>query len=297
MSELKIGMIGLDTSHCPAFTRVLNDEQGDEYIPGGRVVAAWPGGSEAFSLSVSRVEGFTDELRDDFGVEIKDDIPSVVDSVDAILLTSVDGRQHPEQFEQVACGKPVFIDKPFATSGADARAIIDVAQKTNTPLMSTSTARFASGIADLVNGDEEVVSAHTFGPMDVLDDYPGLYWYGIHSAEMLFRFMGKGCGSVRCVEYDRMDIISAEWSDGRVGTLRGNRIDCNDFGCTVHVTDGIRHGAAAREPSMHFMGMKEILKFFQSGQPPIDIEETYEIALFLERAFESRQQGGVTLSL
>ena len=297
MDQLKIGMIGLDTSHCPAFTRVLNDEQGDEHIPGGRVVAAWPGGSEAFSLSASRVEGYTNELRDDFGVEIKDDIPSVVDSVDAILLTSVDGRQHPEQFEQVACGKPVFIDKPFATSGADARAIIDISNQTSTPLMSTSTLRYATGIAGLLNDNDEVVSAHTFGPMDLLDDYPGLYWYGIHSAEILFLFMGTGCRSVRCSSYDCIDVVSAEWADGRVGSLHGNRIDCNDFGCTVHVKDAVKQALAGNTPTKYYLGMLEIMKFFQSGHSPIDIEETYEIAVFLERAFESREQGGKELAL
>jgi hypothetical protein len=96
VTEIKVGMIGLDTSHCPAFTRLLNDDTDKYHLPGARVVGAYPGGSSLFSKSRDRVQGFTAELRDTYGVRIYDDIPALVADVDAILLESVDGRQHLE---------------------------------------------------------------------------------------------------------------------------------------------------------------------------------------------------------
>ena len=74
-SFIRVGMVGLDTSHCPTFTRLLNDENDVYHVPGAKVVGAFPGGSTAFSLSYSRVEGFTEQLREGFGVTMYDSIP------------------------------------------------------------------------------------------------------------------------------------------------------------------------------------------------------------------------------
>ena len=60
---LNIGMIGLDTSHAAAFTKLLNDTSAPFHVPGGRIVAAYPGGSPDFELSWSRLERL--ELPDD----------------------------------------------------------------------------------------------------------------------------------------------------------------------------------------------------------------------------------------
>jgi hypothetical protein len=101
-SMLKIGMIGLDTSHVIAFTKLINDPGSEYHVPGGKVEIAFPGGSQDFDLSYSRVEGFTSQLRDEYGVAIVDSIEAVAESSDAILLESVDGRVHLEQFRKIA---------------------------------------------------------------------------------------------------------------------------------------------------------------------------------------------------
>ena len=43
--SIKVGLIGLDTSHAPAFTKFLNDSANENYVPGAKVVAAYAGGS------------------------------------------------------------------------------------------------------------------------------------------------------------------------------------------------------------------------------------------------------------
>ena len=67
--ELRIGLVGLDTSHVEAFTRLLNEPGNPNHVGGGKVVAAFPGGSEDFELSRSRVAGFTRTLAEKFAVE------------------------------------------------------------------------------------------------------------------------------------------------------------------------------------------------------------------------------------
>lgn len=293
---MKIGMVGLDTSHCPAFTRILNDAAHEYHIPGTEVVGAYPGGSAQFSRSRDRVAGFTEELQRDFGVRMYDDIPSLVADVDAILLESVDGRQHLEQFRQMAVGKPVYIDKPLTTSVAEAHELVRLAEETGTPIMSCSSLRYAAGIAGLVQ-DEEVLSCEAFGPAALLDDYPGLFWYGIHGAEILFAFMGAGCSAVRCVAHPDVDVVVGEWRDGRVGVLRGTRFEQGAFGCVVHTDRGARCALAQSTPPYYALLLHEVVAFFRSGVSAVDIAETLDIIAFLEAADESRERGGSVVQI
>ena len=190
MSYLKIGMIGLDTSHCPAFVKILNDADNEFHISGAKVVKAFPGGSELFSSSISRVEGFTNELKE-LGIEICDSIEAAAEGMDAFFLESVDGRQHLEQFKILAqYGKPVFIDKPLACCFEDAKAIVELSKENNVPVMTASAIRYGKGI-DILHDGSKVESCEAFGPMALLDDYRDYFWYGIHSAETLYSFMAQ----------------------------------------------------------------------------------------------------------
>ena len=91
---MKAGMVGLDTSHCIVFTKLLNDATQEHHVPGIQMVAGYPGGSQATTVSWDRVAGYTQELRDTFGLTIYDRIEDLVDAVDAIFVESCDGRQH-----------------------------------------------------------------------------------------------------------------------------------------------------------------------------------------------------------
>src|SRR5690606_22184332 len=59
----KIGIIGLDTSHSPAFAKALNAEIPDPKFRGYKVVAAYPYGSKTIASSVSRIPRFTNEVK------------------------------------------------------------------------------------------------------------------------------------------------------------------------------------------------------------------------------------------
>ena len=63
--------------------------------------------------------------------------------MDAILLESVDGRKHLPQFKEAArCGKPVFIDKPLASTLEDAREIARIAKEAGVKWFSSSSLRW-----------------------------------------------------------------------------------------------------------------------------------------------------------
>ena len=172
---LKAGMVGLDTSHCQAFIELLHDPTNAYHVPGVQVTGLYPGSSEQFSLSRDRVNKFTDEITKRFQIPIYENIPDLVKDVDVLFLTSVDGRQHPEQFDQMASGKPVYIDKPFATSTAEAVAMIRRAKDTGTPILSCSSLRYAEGIVQLAQSRQDILACEAFGPAPILPDYPGYF--------------------------------------------------------------------------------------------------------------------------
>ncbi|MCK4982553.1 MAG: Gfo/Idh/MocA family oxidoreductase [Victivallaceae bacterium] len=296
MDSLKIGMIGLDTSHCPAFVKLLNDATNEFHVPGAKVVKAFPGGSELFSSSISRVEGFTNELKE-LGVEICNSIEATAEGMDAFLLESVDGRQHLEQFKILAqYGKPVFIDKPFACCFEDAKAIVELAKEKNVPVMTASAIRYAKGI-DVLRDASKVEACEAFGPMALLDDYRDYFWYGIHSAETLYSFMGTGCKQVQTTSTDTIDVIVGIWTDGRIGTLRGNRVGANGFGCMLTTEGATKFALVSPEVPYYALMLKKMLPFFQTGVSDIPVEESLEIIAFLEAASQSRTQGGKVIEI
>ena len=138
-ADLRIGIVGCDTSHVKAFTETINNPGASDHVPGGKVVAAFKGGSPDIPQSASRVEEFAALLRTNYGVIFYATIDQLCSNVDAVLLESVDGRVHLEQVKPILkARKPVFIDKPMAASLADAREIFRLAKEAHVPLWSAS---------------------------------------------------------------------------------------------------------------------------------------------------------------
>lgn len=295
--KIRVGIIGLDTSHVVAFTSVLNDPKSDGDLAGVKVVAAYPGGSADIPSSRDRVAGYTKELQEKYGVEIVDSIAALLPKVDAVLLESVDGRPHLEQVKPVfAAGKRVFIDKPAAGSLADAVEIFRLSKASGVPCFSSSSLRFSQGILEMRNHEKvgEVLGCDAYSPCSLEEHHPDLYWYGIHGVETLYTIMGPGCVSVARTHTQDTDLAAGVWKDGRIGTFRGMRSGKHDYGALVFGSKGIA-------PSGGYGGYKplvvEIAKFFKSGKPPVSAEETIEIMAFMEAADESKRQGGKPVTL
>jgi predicted dehydrogenase len=291
---IRVGLIGLDTSHVIAFTKVLNDPSSPDHVPGMRVVAAFKGGSPDVESSRTRVEGFTAELRDKWKVEIVADIPTLCRKVDAVLLESVDGRPHLEQVRPVlAAKKPVFIDKPLAASYRDAKEIARLAREAGV----RGSALFRIGMKPNTEVPEagRILGANVYGPAPTEPHHPDLMWYGIHAVEMLFAVMGPGCESVSRVNAEGADIVTGKWKDGRLGVVRGIRKGKQDYGIEIFGEKAILH--SEDKPSGYRPLLVEIVKFFQTGVAPVNPDETLEMFAFMEAADESKAKGGAAVPL
>jgi predicted dehydrogenase len=290
----RIGMIGLDTSHVIAFTRLLNDPANDWNC---KVVAGYPGGSPDVESSASRVDNYTKQLHDEFGLEIVQSVEELCSKVDGVLLESVDGRPHLAQAKPViAAKKPLFIDKPMAGTLADVIEIFRIAKENDVPCWSSSSLRFGPGVLGMRNNDEigEVLGCDAFSPCSLEEHHPDLYWYGVHGVEILFTIMGPGCESVQRLQTDGTEFVVGRWKDGRIGTYRGLKTGKKDYGAMVFGSKGIAR-SGGYEGYGHLV--HEIVKFFQTGNIPVPAEETIEIFAFMTAADESKAQGGCPVTL
>jgi hypothetical protein len=259
------------------------------------VVAAWKGGSADVENSASRVDQYAEQVRSKFGVEIVPDIPTLLSKVDAVILTSVDGRVHLEQARPViAARKPLFIDKPLASTLEDAREIARLAKDAGVPWFSSSSLRFGEIASAAKMAD--TVGALTWGPGPFEPHHKlDLSWYAIHPIELLFTIMGPGCESVTRTPAENADVIVGRWKDGRLGTVRVIR-PYSEYGAVVFRTKDVVEVKPGTAGSYRPL-VVEIVKFFETGKPPVPNDETLEIFAFLDAAQKSKEQGGKPVSL
>jgi hypothetical protein len=282
-----------------AFTKLLNDKSDPNHVPGARVVAAFKGGSPDVDASRTRIDRFAAELKDTWGVEFVNSIEELCAKVDAVLLESVDGRPHLAQVRPVLKAKKrVFIDKPFTAGYADAREIVRLSRESGVPFFSSSSLRFVADVQAIKNSGKHggILGAFTFGPEQLEPHHPDLFWYGIHAVEMLYTLLGPGCVEVTRVKTDSGDTVIGRWKDGRVGTMRGLIRGKQDYGA---VAFGMNAVIATPVPlRSDYRGLLvEIVKFFQTGVPPIQPDETLEMMAFMEAAELSKARGGAPVAL
>ena len=294
-AQIRLGIVGTDTSHVTNFTRAFNDPAFPEHVPGARVVAAYKGGSPDIESSRSRIEKFTEELRSKWNVEIVPDIPTLCSKVDAVLLESVDGRVHLAQAREIiAARKPMFIDKPLAATLEDAREIARLAKEAGVPWFSTSSLRYSEIVTALKSPDATGVTTWGPGPTEE-HHYLDLSWYAIHPIEMLYALMGTGCEEVWRVTTPDADVVAGRWNGGRIGTVRALR-PYGAYGAVVFGPKKVLQSHDKMRAGYTPM-LREIVKFFETRVPPVPNEETLELFAFMDAAQKSKEQGGRPVKL
>jgi predicted dehydrogenase len=304
--QIRVGIIGLDTSHVAAFTSAINKPGALPELRSLRIVAAYPAGSPDLPASRDRVKGFT-ELVQKMDVEIVDSIDALLPKVDAVLLESVDGRPHLEQVKPVLrARKPVFIDKPVASSLADTLEIFRLAEEGGVPCFSSSSLRFSPEVLAMRTDPPvgRVLGCDVYSPCALEPHTPDLFWYGIHGVEMVYTIMRPGCVSVTRAHSPDTDLVSGTWKDGRIATYRGLRAEPKQYGAMVFGTKAnmrLPQPQDGKTPASVKVGYEpmlvEIAKFFETGKPPVSAAETIEIVAFMEAADESKRLGGAPVTL
>jgi hypothetical protein len=212
-----------------------------------------------------------------------------------VLLESVDARLHLAQIREiVAARKPVFVDKPLASTLEDAREIARLAAEARVPWFTTSSLRYS--VAGLKTPDLSGADVWGPGPLEPHHELD-LSWYAIHEVEMLYTLMGRGCEEVTRTGAADADVVTCRWNDGRIGTMRALR-PYSEYGAVVFRRDAKRQTAQTITPASSYVPLvRDIVKFFGTGVPPVSNDETLEMFAFMDAAQRSKDAGGRPMRL
>lgn len=295
-AQTKIGIIGLDTSHSIAFTKLLNDKNSeDRFVREFEVVAASPYGTRNIESATSRIPKYVDEIQQ-YGVVVTDSVAELLEQVDCVFLETNDGNLHLEQAVEVfKSGRKIYIDKPLGATLGQAIAIYEVAERYGSTFFSSSAVRFTPQNVKLRNGDYgAIIGADVYSPHSIEPTHPDFGYYGIHGVEELFTVMGTGCKSVSRTHNEAGDVVVGLWEGDRIGSFRAIVKGPYLFGGTAFT-------ASKAYPTGGYSGYKvlldQILRFFETGESPVSKEETLELFTFMKAANMSLDAGGAPVSM
>ena len=289
-ANLRLGIIGTDSSHSVEFVRLLNDTGSKDHVSGATIVAAFRGGNPALPLSHDRIEKFTSQLKTQWKIPFVASIGELCPQVDGLLILSVDPAARLHEFEQAAtCHKPIFIDKPLAGTLEEAQKINQFATRNHIPWFSASALRF---FASPLPGN--IVSANIWGPGTLGKLEEGysldLAWYGIHSIEMLYAAMGPGIAQIARIHTGDSDTITAVWRDGRSGTVHLVRPTA-PFSAIFQLAAG-KLSDLETFPVNYRPQVQAIVDFVRTGSPPISTAATLEEFAVMQAAQTSMEHNG-----
>ena len=220
----------------------------------------------------------------DFGVTPLKSMEEVVEKSDAVFVLA---PSNPEVHRELAeiplkSGKPVFVDKPFAPSKADAEAMFELAAKHNTPLMSSSALRFSTELDAYRNKPGTTYMETTGGGRS--------FWeYSIHQIEMIVSVLGTGAKRImQCGANDVEHMVIQYEDDHRASvTYTPN---------APFTTRLVHEGKMIVNPQCSDFFpilLSEILDFFATGKSPIDTAQTIEIAALVAAGIKALEAKNV----
>lgn len=219
-----------------------------------------------------------------FGCKVAENLMMVAENVDGIFIadTSGDGSDHADiAIPFLENGIPVCIDKPLANSTANAKKIIEAAQKSGTPVFSSSLIYYTKAVEELKAedlGDIKSVIATGGGSTEN-------FVVSIHTFAALQGFMGAGIISAKIVNTPKEndEVIRYLYEDGRIGIIQMNGVAA-EFRLDVYGTKGI---ASRENPMLDFRygaikAAQAFVKMLETKEPPISYDIMLEAIAALE---------------
>jgi predicted dehydrogenase len=308
---MRIGAIGIDSSHTPVFTNRINAMFKEGKTP-CQVVAFWdpgrhewqhPAGPEQSAKDVAKWR--EDTIKE--GARQVGSLEELLKSVDGVMVLNINGHRHLElAIGPIARGMPTYVDKPLTCSLDQARSLLAMTRQYDARCYSASSLRFITEIPTLEKDKiGEIVAIDAFGNGEVMDLMPDLWHYGCHSIEMvdaIFRWSGQGAGVKRVSAVKKGDatsgyhLLDMEYHDGRLARIRCDRNGAWAFGATVHGKKGVRQFVVDFGP-VYTRLVEGMVKFFEGGPAPVDLRDIVENVAVMQAGNESIAKDGAWIEI
>ncbi|MBN62676.1 MAG: hypothetical protein CME20_15070 [Gemmatimonadetes bacterium] len=262
-----------------------------DFVEGFRLARVW---DEDRAAAECLAAVFADEP------EVCDDFAAVSDDVDLVFVADCngDGSDHLELARPgLEKGVATFVDKPLALTGADARALIRLADAHGAPLTSISILR-ALPKAELFARRLGEVGEVQFGSVQG----GGTAMAGhVHAASLALGLFGNGVESVRAMGETELQMVHLGYGDRADRPRRGVALNC-DVGavwhCAFHASAYGPQGAIHSPPLSDWdfpFGAAAILRIVkemvQTRRSPAIIGDMLEAVAICEAAREAQATG------
>lgn len=297
MGDIKVAIIGLDTSHGVEFARRIAapDCAPELKVPGLKATMAY-----RFKSKFQTEEGQDkrQKIVGDWGIKTTLDLKEAVKDADALLLEVNDPELHLEIFEQCAAfGKPMFLDKPPADTYANYLKICDIAAKKKIKFFSGSGMRYVPQVLNACKAVPKPIYTSVFGAIGLpYPEYPfpkAAVFYGVHTFEILNRAMGRGAVKIFAKQDHIGCIAQVEYPDNRRGLIEFT-VSGWLYGGSLRMADTAEYFTLPIPYMVHNQVtdiLKEIEKFFRGGPAPVAPEDTLEIMNMIDTAKRSLESG------
>jgi predicted dehydrogenase len=289
MGDLKVAIVGLDTSHSIEFSRRMNAPDCDPKmkVNGLKVVSCM-----RFETPFQNKEGLDARQKqlESWEIKVTESFDECIADCDAIILEINDPAYHLEYFKKVTqLGKPIFLDKPLADTYASGKAICDLAKKNNVRVFSSSSLRFVTAIVEAKKAISEPEFVNVYVALGTAFAGSSVVWYGVHTMEMLQRLMGSGAVSLKATQDEKGVVCFVKYKNGSRGIVELNS-GSYIYGGAVR-TKGQAHPFVVDMSMAYTLQLIEIAKFFNGEEAPVSMDETLEVMDLLDTAQRSLDSG------
>ncbi|MDI9470687.1 MAG: Gfo/Idh/MocA family oxidoreductase [Bacillota bacterium] len=211
MKHKRIGIIGTENSHALAFARLFNGDGGRAPLdPDWRVTLVHGEDPATAQAIVDQVAGICA-------------VPAITDmlgEIDAVMVTNRAGSKHAAAARPfIERGLPAFIDKPLTSNLAEARELLELAQKTGSRINSGSGVKYAWDVeilareAQKLRADGRLLSAALGFAADYDSPYDGFFFYSPHLVEMVLTILGPDIRTVQASRSGPAIVVNAVYDD------------------------------------------------------------------------------------
>lgn len=290
---IAIGMIGADSTHTEAYTKLLNLPDGPLYGR-ARVTKLWgedqdQAAQKAAQLNIPQVVATPAEA---------------MAAVDVVMVCNRYGDDHPPHARlAIEAGLPTFIDKPFANDYTEAKAVAQLAVERGVPLLSCSAVRYAVEVLALTE------RLPAFGPLNCVvasgqaaGDFPNPrakhpFFYGIHAVELLHTLLGSGAQSVATRRTPRCDIAFVAYDDGRQGIINLLHQSPSLYHAAIFGATGWDQITIADWNNFYVGTLTQVITMAETGAAPYPIEWALEVMAIMSAVVRSAEQNGQAMRL
>ncbi|PYI56248.1 hypothetical protein [Paenibacillus flagellatus] len=214
------------------------------------------------------------------GIGLLGSIEEVVERSDYLVVLSPDNPEFHEELAMLPLqsGKPTYVDKTFAPDRQTALLLFETAAKHGTPLFSSSALRFAT----------EYAGADRTGIDTICSIGPGPYAnYAVHQIEPVVSLMGAEAERVMNTGTEKSPSLLVGFSGGRQASI--HFYDGSPFSLAVNYQSGqFAHLKAESDFFAEFIG--SLIRFFETGEAPVDPKETIAIMTIIEYGFQAARK-------